>query len=200
MPWTSEDYLRLYEAIAIVIATIMGPILAVQIQKKLERDRTRRDRQIDVFRTLMTQRLVITYENVKAFNSVPVEFYGVSGILVAWRAYLAHMGVQRPHPPADTSSWDNKRLDLFLALLQKMAVHIGYEYDFVQLKDDWYRPIGHGDLETEQQKLRQGLVALLEGKLSLPIDVRLVFGDQQATEVLKQRLKQSPQPPPKRNF
>jgi hypothetical protein len=189
MPWTADDYLRLFESLAVVLATLLGPILAVQIQKKLERDRALRFRQIEVFRTLMTGRLVLSYENVKAFNVVPVEFYGVDEIIKAWRTYLSHMGVPRPVAPADPSAWDAKRIDLFLALLQKMAEHLGYDYDFVQLKDDWYRPQGHGDVENDQQKIRQGLVAILEGRSALPMEVKQFPGDPELNALLKKWLK-----------
>lgn len=52
-----------------------------------------------------------------------------------------------------------------------MAQHLGYEFDEVQLKRDCYRPIAHGDIENEQHKLRQGLVAVLDGKKSIPMAV-----------------------------
>jgi hypothetical protein len=184
----TETTLRLIEAAAVVIATLMGPILAVQIQKLLERNRALRDRQVEVFRTLMTGRLVLTYENVKAFNAIAVEFYGQDEILAAWRAYVAYMTPQPPDAP-DLSAWNARRIDLFLDLLQKMATHVGYPYTFVQLKTDWYRPRGHDELETDQQRIRQGVAALLEGKTQLPLDVKRFPIDEELNALLKQWLK-----------
>jgi hypothetical protein len=63
--------------VAIVVATLLGPILAVQAQKWLERDRVVRDRRLQVFRTLMTTRAMnLSPAHVEALNAVPVEFYG----------------------------------------------------------------------------------------------------------------------------
>jgi len=173
-------------ALAIVIATLGGPIAAVQIQKSLERDRATKSRQVAVFRTMMTGRLVLNDENVKAFNSVPVEFYGNYEILQAWRAYIAHMGV----PPVDPAAWDGKRVDLFLALLQKMAEQVGYDYDFVQLKEDWYRPQHFGSVETDQQKIRQGLAAILDNRAALPMELKSMPADPELNALLKKWLKQ----------
>jgi hypothetical protein len=142
-------------------------------QKMLERRRARETRQANIFRVLTTSRFVLTNEHVTAFNSVPIEFYSEGDILAAWRAYLAHMSVVRPVAPSQgAASWDAKRIDLFLAMLQKMADLLGYKYDFVQLKDDWYRPQGHGDLETADVTIRRGLADLLDGKIMLPLDVK----------------------------
>ena len=185
----SESTLRLLEAAAVVIATLMGPILAVQIQKLLERNRALRDRQVEVFRTLMTGRLVLTYENVKAFNAVPVEFYGQTAILEAWRAYVAYMVHVPPPDSPDLPGWEVRRIDLLLDLLQKMATHVGYPYTFVQLRNDWYRPRGHDELETDQQKIRQGVAALLEGKIQLPLDVKRLPADEELNALLKEWLK-----------
>jgi len=191
----NEFTIRLIEAAAVVIATLMGPILAVQIQKLLERKRALRDRQVDVFRTLMTGRLVLTYENVKAFNAVPVEFYGQDEILQAWRSYVAYMVHVPPPGSPDLPAWDARRIDLLLDLLQKMAAHVGYPYTFVQLKNDWYRPRGHNELETDQQRIRQGVAALLEGKIQLPLDVKRFPADEELNALLKQWLKnQIPSP------
>jgi hypothetical protein len=185
----TESTLRLIEAAAVVIATLMGPILAVQIQKLLERKRALHYRQVEVFRTLMTGRLALTYENVRAFNVVPVEFYGQAEILEAWRAYVAHMARVPAPDHAEGPTWTARRIDLFLDLLQKMATRVGYPYTFVQLKNDWYRPRGHDELESDQQKIRQGIAALLEGKIQLPLDVKHLPVDEELNALLKQWLK-----------
>jgi hypothetical protein len=185
----AESTLRLIEAAAVVIATMLGPILAVQIQKLLERKRALSDRQVEVFRTLMTGRLVLTYENVRAFNAVPVEFYGQTAILEAWRAYVAYMAHVPPADSPDLPAWNLRRIDLLLDLLQKMAAHVGYPYTFVQLRNDWYRPRVHDDVEADQQKIRNGVAALLEGKIHLPLDVKRLPADEELNALLKEWLR-----------
>jgi hypothetical protein len=62
--------------LAIVIATLLGPILAVQAQKWIERSRERQQRRVAVFRVLMTTRAaLLSPAHVEALNIVPVEFY-----------------------------------------------------------------------------------------------------------------------------
>ena len=166
----SDDYIRLIESVAVIFATLVGPILAVQIQKLLEIRRALLERKLTVLRTLMTQRFALSSTNVEAFNSVPIEFYGEADILNAWRAYLAHMGVN----PASTvaGQWEATRVDLYFALLKKMAEHLKYKFDFVQLKNDFYSPQLHGDVEQDQATIRRGLADVLSGKSAMPMDVR----------------------------
>jgi hypothetical protein len=175
------------DSVAIVIATLLGPILAVQVQKVLEKDRAARDRQIAIFRILMTQRLALSPENVRAFNAVPIEFYQQTEILAAWRAYVAHMSV--PGNPPPTESWTAKRVDLLLDLLQKMAVHLRYDFNFVQLKDDFYWPKGHSDVDADQEAIRRGLAEVFRGNATLPLDVKNFPGDPETQALLKKWLK-----------
>ena len=56
-------------------------------------------------------------------------------------------------------------------IMYALSEHLGYDFDEVQLKRDCYRPIAHGDIEDEQHKLRAGLVAVLEGRKSIPMSV-----------------------------
>jgi hypothetical protein len=174
------------ETLAVVTATLLGPIFAVQIQKYLDRARALEARQTAVFRTMMTRRLALSIDNVQAFNAVPVEFYGDEGILAAWRAYVAHMGVPADVP--DPATWHAKRLDLFFDLLQKMAKKLGYDYNFVQLKDDFYRPKGHDQLESDQEVIRRGLAGLFSGDKPLPLDVKGFPADPVLNSLLKRWL------------
>jgi hypothetical protein len=43
--------------IAVIVATLLGPVLAVQVQKYLERWRDEAERRKNVFKTLMATRL-----------------------------------------------------------------------------------------------------------------------------------------------
>lgn len=175
----------IYGTIAVVVATIVGPILAVQAQKFLERGRALEFRKTAIFRTLMIHRLALTTENVQAFNAVPVEFYGEEKILAAWRAYLAHMGIDATTTP----SWATVRVDLFFDMLQKMAVHLGYDYNFVQLKNDFYSPMGHATVETDQETIRRGLADLFSGEKPLPLNVKSLPGDPETAALIKRWLK-----------
>jgi hypothetical protein len=63
--------------LAIVFATLLGPVLAVQAQKWIERAREKTQRKIAIFRTLMATRATfLSPAHVEALNAIPIEFYG----------------------------------------------------------------------------------------------------------------------------
>jgi hypothetical protein len=158
--------------IAIMIATMLGPILAVQAQKYLERHRDRRDRQSRIFHTLMNTRAeTLSAEHVQGLNSVPLEFQAKRGpqreIIDAWNVYLDHLNSHSN----DLALWGEKRVDLFVELLGKMATFLGYDFDPVQIKKGFYSPQGHAMLATEQETIRTGLAKLFRGEAPLPMAV-----------------------------
>jgi hypothetical protein len=158
--------------IAIVIAALLGPILAVQIDKLLEARRERKNRRVEIFRRLMvTRATALSPEHVQALNAVPLEFYGKSGqlheIVVAWRVYLDNFD---PKLTAD-ASWNTRRLDLLAALLGKMAKYLGYDFDPVALKNEVYSPVAHGDIEKDLEAIRRGLVAVLQNKAPIAVEI-----------------------------
>lgn len=168
--------------IVMIFAVIAGPILAVQAQKYIESIRESKNRKLLIFHTLMSTRATrLAQDHVAALNMIDIEFYGntrfgkrnqSSGekkITNAWKVYNDHLANKASEERID--SWINKSDDLFTSLLYSMAQYLGYEFDEVQLKRDCYRPIAHGDIENEQHKLRQGLVAVLEGTKSIPMTV-----------------------------
>lgn len=159
--------------IAIVVAALLGPVLAVQAQKWLERRRDVKERRLAIFRTLMaTRAAMLSPQHVEAINAVPVEFYGSSGKLKqindVWKLYLDHHTTDRPA----TDAWAQKRLDLFQDMLHLMSQFLGYSFSKAQLARDIYSPRAHGDLETEQTIIRRGLVGLFKGDIALPLVVK----------------------------
>ena len=58
-------------------AVVIGPILAVQAQKMVERIKDKRERQLKIFKALMTTRAErVSREHVQALNMIYIEFYG----------------------------------------------------------------------------------------------------------------------------
>ncbi|PHV12498.1 DUF6680 family protein [Chitinimonas sp. BJB300] len=89
---------------AVLIATLLGPILAVQAQKAVETFRVKRARKIKLFGTLMATRAGrIAPEHVRALNMIDLVFYGEQtlgihrrsskeqNILDGWKEYLDHL-------------------------------------------------------------------------------------------------------------
>ena len=71
----------------LILATILGPILAVQAQKFLERITQSRRRRLDVFYTLVATRGTrLAPAHVEALNRIDLEFSGATSLgLIMWQ-------------------------------------------------------------------------------------------------------------------
>ncbi|UJW76387.1 DUF6680 family protein [Rhizobium sp. SL42] len=159
--------------VAIICATLLGPVLAVQAQKFLERRREVKERRLAIFRTLMaTRAAILSPAHVEALNAVPMEFYGSGAKLrqinESWKLYLDHYDDRLNYNEA----WAQKRVDLFIDLLHLISQFLGYGFSKTQLLRDIYSPKAHGDLEAEQTIIRKRLVALLQGEITLPLAIK----------------------------
>jgi kynureninase len=168
--------------LAIVTATLLGPVLAVQAQKAIERIRERRTRKTWIFHTLMATRAArVSAKHVQALNMIDLVFYGhrVLGVprrnrseqdvLDTWHEYLDHLGTKANDQNLDL--WNVKGEELFINLLFAMATDVGYKFDRVQLKKGAYAPVAHGNLELEQGILRQLALRILSGQQALKMEV-----------------------------
>ncbi len=79
-----------------IFAIVMGPILAVQVQKILEGIKEGKERRIRVFKDLMATRAsALAYQHVVALNMVGLEFHDkkYTKVLNAWTTYLDHLSL-----------------------------------------------------------------------------------------------------------
>lgn len=163
----------------IIAATLLGPILAVQAQRLVDTWRERQQRRQTIFRVLMATRAAsLSAQHVEALNAIPIEFYGrkrsYAEVVNAWRSYLDHLSNGSPE------NWGQRRQDLFIELLWKLAVALGYEFSKVQLQREVYSPVAHGQIETEQEIIRKGLTAIFKGEAAFPLDIKSMPMDPQA--------------------
>ncbi len=175
--------------LVIAAATLIGPFAAVQVQVWLEKRRAREDavdgRRKQLFRTLMATRVAaLAPDHVHAINAIPIEFYKVSAVIDAHKKLMEHLNT----PQANMPAWLDRRLDLLTSLLYKMAVELGYDFDFDELKREVYAPQWQYTLENEHTIIRQGLAKILSGG-ALPMDVKSFPGDPEAQQALKAVLK-----------
>jgi hypothetical protein len=166
----------------LVIATIAGPILAVQAQKWIERLRESRNRKLWVFQQLMATRAArLSADHVQALNMIDLVFYGShyfgihrrskseQVVIDAWREYHDHLSTQ-----VDESAfvvWSTRREEIFVNLLFALAQDVRFKFDRVQLKKGAYSPQAHGDLELEQNMIRKLVLKLLSGDNALKMEV-----------------------------
>jgi hypothetical protein len=162
--------------VLMIVAVIAGPILAVQAQKAIERWAERRNRKMEIFRTLMATRAArLSPEHVRALNMIDLSYYGrrILGrnyqtkvevvVTNAWKEYLDQLSDHA------VESWP-RREELFVNLLDALAKSLKIEFDRVYLKRNIYSPVGHQKLEDEQVQLRQALLDIFEGKRALKVE------------------------------
>jgi hypothetical protein len=169
------------ESWVLILATLLGPVLAVQAQKWIERLREGRQRKLNLFFTLMATRPTrISWEHVRALNMIDIEFYRQQSVIDKWRIYHDHLGENLPDVPA--GEWIRRGEELFMDLLFAMSQHLGYAFDRVQLKRGAYYPRAHGDEETTQREIRDSLAKILSGAKPFPITVTSISQEQGAPE------------------
>ena len=177
----------------LIAGTVVGPIVAVQAQKWVERLRDGKRRREWVFLQLMaTRQQRLSADHVRALNSIDIAFYGsrVLGrmrriapyqeVLDSWTIYRDHLT-----PPDDVSKkplgeqvrFEAKAQELFINLLEKLAVATGFDFKRGELQSGSYSPIAHGTIENENTELRARTLSVLRGEHALPLDVRSMPSD-----------------------
>lgn len=165
---TTELTMRFFDLL-MLLAVLLSPLAAVQLSMWRERVRRAGERRLSIFQTLMatrTQRLGWTHVN--ALNMIDVEFYGekkFAGVRGAWHAYLDSLASE----PSEAMFVERDRL--FYELLQSMGKALGYTFEITAIKQTAYIPVAHNEFEKDQRIVREGIIALLAGRLAIPIQV-----------------------------
>ncbi|HXJ93075.1 MAG TPA: DUF6680 family protein [Terriglobia bacterium] len=163
--------------IASIAAIVVGPIIALQLQKHLDTRREARNRKLTVFKTLMTYRATtLSPYFVQALNLIDVEFDAKSEKPVrdAWKVLLDHFADLGRLAESNTtfpSNTADKSATLTTNLLMAMGKSLGYDFDEVQIKKGAYYPMGLGNVEQEQHTLRHELLDVLEGRRRIPVGI-----------------------------
>ena len=160
-----------------ILAIVTAPLVAVHVQRRLDELRQRRDRRMQVFKTLMATRAGdprISPAHVQALNVIDVEFasewsdtrkQSLSVVIDAWKEYLDHLNT-----PADADeSWVVRNNDLFIDMLHKMAVSLGYKFDKVLLKKGLYMPRAYDQQSFFNRLARLRTWEMLDGRRPFPI-------------------------------
>ncbi|WP_090143337.1 DUF6680 family protein [Limnohabitans sp. DM1] len=167
-----------------VLATMLGPILAVQAQKWIEGARAQRGRKLQVFTQLMATRAArLSPEHVQAINMIDLVFYGAftfgmhrrtrkeQAILDAWKEYHDNLCGGVDLSEIQQQAHFAQRNELFLNLLYAISQDVGFTFDRVQLKRGAYTPVAHEEIEADQNALRKVLLKALSGDSPLSMNV-----------------------------
>jgi hypothetical protein len=158
-------------AIASIVAIVVGPIVALGIQRWADHRREDRKGKLWVFRTLMMYRATrLNHNFVQALNLIDVVFNANNetekSVRTAWKILLDHLNTDQGAKQAQ-----EKTVELTIKLLVQMGRSLKYEFDEVHLKRQVYQPIGHEQVEDEQNEIRRLVLRLLKGKYRLPVAV-----------------------------
>lgn len=173
----------------LIAGAVAGPVIAVQVQKLVERLREGADRRERVFLNLMaTRQARLSPDHVRALNNIDLAFYGTrvlwlflwrsqkyQAVLDCWGHYRAHLS-----PPAHERStqqdaqvrFHTRADELFVNLLESLAAATGYKFNRASLQSGSYSPEAHDFLEQQQAALRAGVISVLAGERAIPMEVR----------------------------
>jgi hypothetical protein len=156
-----------------ILAVFSGPIVAVQLTKYLDSKKEKRQRKLDIFKTLMSTRSYSTsWDHVMTLNRIDLEFElsrpKEKAVVEAWKQYLDLLGDKT----ITGEQWGSKRVDLLVELLYSMALVLDYDFDKTHIKNSSYSPMVHGNIENQQAKIREGIIEILEGNRELPMNIK----------------------------
>ncbi|BCB20063.1 DUF6680 family protein [Bosea sp. ANAM02] len=168
-----------------ISATILGPILAVQAQKAIERWRSRREAKLRIFYVLMANRATqLAPEHVHALNQIDLEFLPApfwlapwqynkdKAVTSAWALYSQTLNKDTTNiTEAEFVSWRDRCNDLFYDLLHKISLNLGFHFDRAQLSKGAYHPTGHWHRERLQNMVLEGAAKVLWGEQELKMAV-----------------------------
>jgi len=142
------------EALAIIFATFAGPIFAVLATRWLDDRRQRRERQRQVFDTLMlTRRAALSPEHVTALNRIELEFASDREVMSAFRAYFDNLSdtLEAKAELPTIERFDARRRRLFADLVKLIGERHGFKVDRMDLIEGGYYPQGW---EADEQARR----------------------------------------------
>jgi hypothetical protein len=180
----------------VVLATLAGPVIAVQTQKWIERATETKRRKRYIFDTMMANRATrLADEHVKALNMIDIAFLpkGLSAkknreVLAAWRSLFGELTRGMPEEntdPAQVRAWNERCDGFYVVLLSKISAALGYSFTDEELRRGVYYPRGHFERETAQLAILHGLRSILEGNESLCMRITDVPGTVETSDLQK---------------
>ena len=174
-----------------ILAILVAPIVALQIQKYIEDRKEIRARKMQIFRTLMATRATrLDAKHIEALNMIDIEFFKNEKVTEKWKLLLDNFA-NYPQDPNEKnyesrlSSCAEKSDGLFVDLLSEMAKSLDYKFDKVHLKRNIYIPKGQADYMMSQEFMRRAFIEVLSGARSIPIKVVNAAKDETVKQISK---------------
>jgi hypothetical protein len=162
------------EAILTIAALLLGPVIAVQTQKLIERTQAAKARREGIFKTLMATRgRGLLPAHVEALNKIDLEFGGdrkYAKVIAAWKEYHAQLNDPSIKDEKLAPLWIDKKNKLLVALLHEMGTALDLTFTKLEIERGVYTPVAYSTLDAENQQIRDNLIKILTGKQSLVVD------------------------------
>lgn len=155
----------------IALCTLVSPFLAVYAQNKIEMRRAKRGRKKGLFEALMATRGdTLSVEYKRAVNMIELVFHDDRKVIDAWHnLFDSYAELVTEDGPAVVVI-GQKRTDALKNLLMQMATVCGYTFDERTISKGYYNPQGHATYESEVNRLRGGLLKIVEGGANLRVE------------------------------
>ncbi len=138
---------------ASVFAVFKAPLITLRTQEARQEDKELKQRQYNVFETLMSERFLgVSLNKTKAYNLIDVVFYEVPSVLSVWKSYYESLLPYDESDAVRAEICQKNQKDLEVKLLEVMAKHLGYTN--IDWKDvgNAYIPRGiNNDLDFERK-------------------------------------------------
>ena len=135
-----------------VIAIIAIPIVAVFVGQYLQNRSQQRKDKLDIFKTLMMNRVGWSVEGVHAMNIIDIVFAKDKNVRSKWKDYYTLLCIQEPN--------DMQKQQIQIAqhkLLEAMAISLGYKEQITwETIQNPYIPKGMIDAMQQQQIIQLG--------------------------------------------
>lgn len=146
--------------IAIVFATLIGPILAVWAAEWRQQRKAQTDRKEWVFRTLISTRGArLKPEHVAAINHIEFAFPRKSCAKIDDARALYRRQLRHPDSHSEAHAfrqvWINKANDLFADLLYLMALDLKIPFTKSDITEESYHPDAYLFSDLELQEIRR---------------------------------------------
>jgi hypothetical protein len=120
-----------------LLAIVLGPILAVQIEKFISARREDKNRKLSIFKTLMATRgSILSWPHVEALNRIDLEFSHnkkFNKVIISWKEYFDNL-CQDKEALEEIRLWSARNQELLTNLLYEIGQSLGYKFDKVLIK------------------------------------------------------------------
>jgi hypothetical protein len=171
--------------LAIFLATIAGPILAVWAAEWRQESKSKADRKEWVFRTLMSTRgAKLKPEHVAAINHIEFAFPKKSCPAIEDARALYRKQLRSADSISEIEAirqaWSNRANELFAELLYLMALELKIPFTKSDITEESYHPDAHLYSEIDLREIRTLVLDVL--KNGRPINIRPIHEDKSAAE------------------